>query len=80
MNELAELYEYNDEPQVTDKSVLTQIHAYKLTDKVSNFAEPSMFPFDILGLIHGSEKVLLLLFGCFWCDSKDENAFCYYYF
>ena len=27
MNELAELYEYNDEPQVTDKSVLTQIHA-----------------------------------------------------
>ena len=35
MNELAELYEYNDEPQVTDTLVLTQIHAYKLTENSS---------------------------------------------
>ena len=35
MNELAELYEYNDEPQVTDILVLTQIHAYKLTENSS---------------------------------------------
>ena len=35
MNELAELYEYNDEPQVTYILLLTQIHAYKLTENSS---------------------------------------------
>ena len=36
MNELAELYEYNDEPQVTDILVLTLCHAYKLTENSSS--------------------------------------------